>query len=310
MPLPLLLVPLAVAGGSAVAQAVAKLRAHGRLNDLRAELEQLEADHRDEMRQHYTRQAELCRQLGSPGPELPTVLREAEQPETAEPPPPRWRRLLRRRSTTVADGSTRTRSGIIGRHGASFAAGTVWRMLSEPVLNVARPLSAKLLTFAPRFASVGGAGGSIAASTGLRFALGAVTAVGIILGPALAVWSISSEIRSVRRRDASSKQPGCSARPSWPTTPPALGACNGSSTRYSPPPRPHRNRSAARPPICRPACIPVRFSERPTCCRQPRGRRSTARTHSPHLSASGDILIEHGPPFSIHADVISGFVKN
>ena len=72
-------------------------------------------------------------------------------------------------------------------------------MLSQPVLNVARPLSARLLTFAPRFASVGGAGGSIAASTGLRFALGAVTAVGIILGPALAVWSISSEIRSVRR---------------------------------------------------------------------------------------------------------------
>ena len=199
MPLPLLLVPLAVAGGSAVAQAVAKLRAHGRLNDLRAELEQLEADHRDEMRQHYTRQAELCRQLGSPGPELPTVLREAEQPETAEPPPPRWRRLLRRRSTTVADGSTRTRSGIIGRHGASFAAGTVWRMLSEPVLNVARPLSAKLLTFAPRFASVGGAGGSIAASTGLRFALGAITVVGIIVGPALAVWSIFSEIRRVRK---------------------------------------------------------------------------------------------------------------
>ena len=199
MPLPLLLVPLAVAGGSAIAQAVAKLRTHSRLNALRDELEQLESDHRDEVLRHYDRQTQLCRQLGRPEPELPPVLREAEQPETAAPSPPRWRRLLRRRSTTVADGSTRTRSGIVGRHGASFAAGTVWRMLSQPVLNVARPLSARLLTFAPQFASVGGAGGSIAASTGLRFALGAVTAVGIILGPALAVWSISSEIRSVRR---------------------------------------------------------------------------------------------------------------
>ena len=199
MPLPLLLVPLAVAGGSAVAQTIAKLRTHSRLNTLRDELEQLESGHRDEMRRHYDRQTELCRQLGRPKPEPPPVLCEAEQPETAAPPPPRWRRLLRRRATTVADGSTRTRSGIVGRHGASFAAGTVWRMLSQPVLNVARPLSARLLTFAPRFASVGGAGGSIAASTGLRFALGAVTAVGIILGPALAVWSISSEIRSVRR---------------------------------------------------------------------------------------------------------------
>ena len=199
MPLPLLLVPLAVAGGSAVAQAVAKLRAHGRLNALRDELEQLESGHRDEMRRHYDRQAELCRQLGHPEPEPPPVLCEADQPETAEPPPPRWRRLLRRRTTTVADGSTHTRSGIIGRHGASFAAGTVWRMLSEPVLNVARPLSARLLTFAPRFVSVGGAGGSIAASTGLRFALGAITVVGIIVGPALAVWSIFSEVRRVRK---------------------------------------------------------------------------------------------------------------
>ena len=199
MPLPLLLVPLAVAGGSAVAQTVAKLRTHGRLNALRDELEQLESDHRDEMRRHYVRQTELCRQLGRPEPELPLVLSEAEQAETAEPPAPRWRRLLGRRSTTVADGSTRTRSGIIGRHGASFAAGTVWRMLAEPVLNVVRTLSGRLLTFAPGLASAGGAGGSIAVSTGLRFALGAVSVVGIILGPVLATWSIFNEVRRIRR---------------------------------------------------------------------------------------------------------------
>ena len=199
MPSPLLLVPLAVAGGSAVAQTVAKLRTHGRLNALRDELEQVESDHRDEMRRYYDRQTVLCRQLGRPEPELPPVLREVEQPEIAEPPAPRWRQLLRRRTTTLADGSTRSRSGIIGRHGASFAAGAVWRTLSEPVMNIVRPVITRLLTFAARFAAVGGAGGSIAASTGLRFALGAFNVVGIIVGPALAAWSIFSEIRSVRR---------------------------------------------------------------------------------------------------------------
>lgn len=199
MPLPALLIPLAVAGGSAVAQAVAKLRTHGRLNALRAELEQLESDHRDKMRRHHDRQVELCRELGQPEPELPAVLREAKAPETADPPGPRWRRLLRRRDPGLAEGSTRSRSGIIGRHGASFAAGAVWRTLSEPVLNVIRPVGTRLLTFAPRFASAGGAGGSIVASTGLRFAVGAVSVVGIILGPVLALWSIFTEIRNVRR---------------------------------------------------------------------------------------------------------------
>ena len=199
MPLPALLIPLAVAGGSAVAQAVAKLRAHGRLNALRAELEQFESDHRDEMRRHHDLQTMLCLQLGRPEPELPPVLRETGQQKSAGPPPSRWRRLLRRETKTVAEGSTRTRSGIIGRHGASFAAGAVWRTLSEPVLNVIRPVGARLLTFAPRLASAGGAGGSIVASTGLRFAVGAVSVIGIILGPILALWSISTEVRNVRR---------------------------------------------------------------------------------------------------------------
>ena len=66
-------------------------------------------------------------------------------------------------------------------------------------MNVVRPVATKLLTFAPRFASLGGTGGSIAASTGLRFALGAFTVVGIVVGPILAVWSIVSEVRKVRK---------------------------------------------------------------------------------------------------------------
>ncbi len=199
MPLPLLLVPLGVAGGSALAQAVAKLKSRARLNELRDELEELESRHRAGMRQQYDRQVEFCSQLGRPEPELPQALRESEQPEAAEPPAPLWRRVLRRRKRTVADGSPHSRLSIIGRHAGSFAASAVWRTMSAPAMNVLRPMGARLLTFLPRFASVGGAGGSIAASTGLRFALGAFTIVGIILGPLFAAWSIISEIRTVRK---------------------------------------------------------------------------------------------------------------
>ena len=199
MPLPLLLIPLAVAGGSAAAQAVAKLRSHARLNALHAELEELESRHRDDMRQHYERQVELCSRLDLPEPEQPLVLRETQQAEAADEPEPRWRRLLKRRERTLADGSPHSRAAIVGRHGASFAAGAVWRMWSTTILNVLRPLSARLLTILPRFAAFGGTGGSIAASTGLRFALGAFNIVGIIVGPALAAWSITQEIRNVRK---------------------------------------------------------------------------------------------------------------
>ncbi len=199
MPLPLILVPLAVAGGSAVAQTVAKLKSHARLNELRDELEELESRYREQVRQHYDRQRQLCRRLELPEPELPAVLQESAQPEAAEPPVPRWRRLLNRRSRSVADGSPHSRLGIIGRHAGSFAAGAVWRTFGAPIMNVARPVLARLLTFLPRFAALGGTGGSIAASTGLRFALGAFTVVGIVLGPVFAAWAIVKEIRNVRK---------------------------------------------------------------------------------------------------------------
>ena len=151
------------------------------------------------MRQHYERQIELCRRLDLPEPTQPLVLRETQQAEAAEQPESLWRRLLKRRERTLADGSPHSRAAIVGRHGASFAAGAVWRVWSATILNVVRPLSARLLTILPRFAAFGGTGGSIAASTGLRFALGAFNIVGIIVGPALAAWSIVQEIRNVRK---------------------------------------------------------------------------------------------------------------
>ena len=113
MPLPFLVIPLAVAAGSALAQAIAKLRSHARLNTLRAELEDLESRHRDEMRQQYERQIELCSRLDSPEPELPAVLQETVQVEVEDQPEPRWRRLLKRRKRTVADGSA---SSLPGRN--------------------------------------------------------------------------------------------------------------------------------------------------------------------------------------------------
>ncbi len=199
MPLPFLVIPLAVAGGSAIVQAVAKLKGHARLNALRAELEEVESRHRDEMRQQYERQVALSRQLDIEEPELPTALREPEDTDAVEEEAPRWRRLLRRRERTLADGSPHSKFSIIGRHGGSFAAGAVWRVWSATILNVVRPLSTRLLTILPRFAAFGGTGGSIAASTGLRFALGAFNIVGIIVGPLLAGWAIFQEIRNVRR---------------------------------------------------------------------------------------------------------------
>ena len=202
MPLPFLVIPLAVAGGSAAAQAVAKLKSHARLNALRVELEELESRHRDKMRQQYERQIELCRQLDLPEPELPSVLEEPLVTETVEPEPPLWRRYLKRRNRTLADGSPHSRASIIGRHGASFAAGAIWRVWSAAIMNLLRPITAflpRLATILPRFAAFGGTGGSIAASTGLRFAFGAFNIVGIIVGPLLAGWAIFQEIKNVKR---------------------------------------------------------------------------------------------------------------
>lgn len=202
MPLPFFVIPLAVAGGSAAAQAVAKLKSHALLNQLRAELEELESRHRDEMGQQYQRQIELCRQLDLPEPELPLVLKEPQEVVEEERQELLWRRLLKRRERTVADGSPHSRVGIIGRHGASFAAGAVWRVWSAVILNWIRPITAflpRVAAILPRFAALGGTGGSIAASTGLRFALGAFNIIGIIVGPLLAAWAIFQEVRNVRK---------------------------------------------------------------------------------------------------------------
>ncbi len=191
-----------------MAQVVAKLRARSKLTALRVELETLQAEHREQMQSLYDQQTGLCLQLGLAEPELPEALHEPDPEETPEKPLPRWRRVLKRRRQTLADGPIHSRRRIVGQHAASFTAGTIWRTSSGAILNVARPVGAtvvrpvlaRVVTIAPRFASVGGgAGGSVAASTGIRFAVGILGVVGIVLGPALTARSIIIEIRRVQK---------------------------------------------------------------------------------------------------------------
>ncbi len=196
MPLPALLLPLAIAGGSAVAQAAAKLKSHERLNALRAELEELESRHRDEVLQQYERQVALCQRLHLPGPEFPPSQLKREQPPAL---PPLWQRLLRRRKRTVADGSPHSRVGIIGRQGAGFAAGTVWKVWSATILSLVRPVGAKLLALFPGAAPAVGTTSSLVFGISLRFALGIVSVAAFVVGPLLLVWAIVREVRKVRK---------------------------------------------------------------------------------------------------------------
>ena len=196
MPLPALLIPLAIAGGSAVAQAAAKLKSHERLNALRTELEELESHHRDDILQQYERQLHLCHRLGLPEPVFPSSLQESEHPSEE---PPLWRRLLRRRKRTVADGSPHSRAGIIGRQGAGFAAGTVWKVWSATILNLVRPVTVKLLTLFPGAAPAVGTGSSLVFGISLRFALGIVSVAAFVVAPLLLAWAIVREVRKVRK---------------------------------------------------------------------------------------------------------------
>lgn len=195
MPLPALLIPLAIAGGSAVAQAAAKLRSHERLNALRAELEELEARHREEVMPLYERQRELCHRLRLPDPELPYSLQEHRH----VPVPALWRRLLRRRQRTVADGSPHSRTYIIGRQGASFAAGAVWKAWSVTIMNLLRPLTARLVTLFPSAAPAVGTGSSLVVGTSLRVALGVASLAAVVVGPLLLALAIVREVRKVRK---------------------------------------------------------------------------------------------------------------
>lgn len=204
-----LVAAIVMAGICAVIQAVVKVRAHRQLTRLHRELDQARQEHIEAMQAQYQRQCQLCVDLGLPEPPLPDVLQ--PQPEADATARRRFRipvSLPFRNKQPLLHRAPRGSSAfIVGRYGASFAASTVWKTSSGNILRLLTPVTSRLLAFgprvagfAPRFAAAGGgATGSIAAGTGVRFALGAISIVGLVIGPALTAWAVYRELRKVRR---------------------------------------------------------------------------------------------------------------
>ena len=204
-----LVAAIVMAGICAVIQAVVKVRAHRQLTRLHRELDLARQEHIESMRVQFQRQCELSHELGLAEPPLPAVL--APQPEPDATAGRRFRIPLRlpfRQNGSILEQAPRGSAAfIVGRYGASFAASTAWKTSSGSILRLASPVTSKVLAFGPRVvgfvprfaAAGGGATGSIAASTGVRFALGAISIVGLVIGPLLTAWAVYRELRKVRR---------------------------------------------------------------------------------------------------------------
>ena len=213
MPLPLLLVPIAVTVGSAAAQAVGKLRARKELNSLRAQLADAQARHRRLLTEYYLRHHFLCRQLGLEPPDRPVSLLPPEPDDLEDKASkPLWRKVVPLKpKATLTQGSTGSAGQIVGRHSFSAATSVIWRTSSANILRIVQPVGARLIqpvgsrlvTVAPRFVSFGGGaastGGTLAASTAARTVIASVSVVGIVIGPAVAVWTIASEVQKIKR---------------------------------------------------------------------------------------------------------------
>ena len=200
---------IVMAGICAVIQAVVKVRAHRQLTRLHRELDLARQEHIEAMQAQYGRQCQLCAELGLPDPPLPEVLQPQPEPDA------KVRRLFRiplslpfRNNQPLLHRAPRGSSAfIVGRYGASFAASTVWKTSSGSILRLGSPVTSRLLAFGPRVvgfvprfaAAGGGATGSIAAGTGVRFALGAISIVGLVIGPLLTAWAVYRELKKVRQ---------------------------------------------------------------------------------------------------------------
>ncbi len=209
MPLPVILLPIVLAGGSAAIQAASKVRAHRKLTQLHQELEEARQQHVQAVQRQYERQLELCAKLGLPEPPLPVALQPRPEPEPVSSLRSRvlssaLSRLPFRKKAALLDQRPGGSSAIIvGRYGAGFAASTIWKTSSGTIIRFVQPVAARAVTFMPRFASAGGGvAGPIAASAGLRFVLTAVSVVGLVIGPALAAWTVWSEYRKVKKARA------------------------------------------------------------------------------------------------------------
>lgn len=198
-----------MAGICAVIQAVVKVRAHRQLTRLHRELDLARQGHIEAMQVQHERQSQLCADLGLPEPPLPEILQPQAEPDAATKR--RFRIPLQlpfgNKQPLLHQAPRGSSAFIVGRYGASFAASTVWKTSSGNILRLASPVTSRFLAFAPRVAGFapkfaaagGGATGSIAASTGVRFALGAISIVGLVVGPALTAWAVYRELRKVRR---------------------------------------------------------------------------------------------------------------
>ena len=206
-----LAVPIAITVISAVAQVMAKLRARKVLNDLRADLESARLCHRRLLTEYFLRQHFLCRQLELLPPERPDSTFPPRAVDQA-PAETRRSRLLkhmpwRKPRTTLTQGSTGSAGAIVGRHSFSVGYSLVWRTTGASIVRVAQPMVTRVVSLAPRLVAMGGGaastGGSLAASTAVRAAIGAVSVVGWVIGPALAAWTVFSELRKIghARRD-------------------------------------------------------------------------------------------------------------
>ena len=197
-----------MAGICAVIQAVVKVRAHRQLTRLHRELDLARQGHIEAMQIQHERQRQLCADLGLPEPPLPEILQPQPEPDAAAKR--RFRIPVRlpfgNKQPLLHQAPRGSSAFIVGRYGASFAASTVWKTSSGNILRLLSPVTSRFLSFAPRVAGFaprfaaagGGATGSIAASTGVRFALGAISIVGLVIGPVLTAWAVYRELRKVR----------------------------------------------------------------------------------------------------------------
>ena len=210
-----LIFPVAVTIISAVVQVMAKLRARKALNELRANLESALLRHRSLLTEYYLRQTFLCRQLDLPPPVRPTATF-LVNPGEEDPNRPWWSRWLKKLlqlkpRTSLTQGSTGSARSIVGRHTFSVASSLVWRTTGSNMVQTARPLGMRLvqpvgsrvLAVAPRFVTLGGGaastGGSVAASTAVRAAIGTVSVIGWVIGPAIAAWTVYSEMKKISK---------------------------------------------------------------------------------------------------------------
>ena len=199
-----LVAAIVMAGICAVIQAVIKVRAHRQLTRLHRELDLARQEHIQLMQSQHERQRQLCADLGLPEPPLPEILQPQPEPEAVRKR--RFRIPVRlpfgNKQPLLHQAPRGSSAFIVGRYGASFVASTVWKTSSGNILRLLSPITSRFLAFVPRFAGFaatgGGATGSIAASTGVRFALGAISIVGLVIGPALTAWAVYRELRKVR----------------------------------------------------------------------------------------------------------------